>query len=410
VAEFYDSGSADRRPVGLPDRSRSGSAVNEPTVVKPAVFPKPVVVNRMPAGVIQALNARFNAPSVGPAEPRSIFDSPPSPNEPGGPYGNATHVIYSDDRPPRMDVLDGPRRPVQRGVSLRNDLLRQPPQLSNEDFAPGGDYAGRSPGYAPTGDYQQQESVSGLRRNFSNQLSFSERDHVAGVNRPNQNRMRSKTPGPDFMRGVRSDTFDRESEMYAQQDAHQARRDARSKTPTLEIPRSRVALRNRMPISGTPDFIPASLYTSPGSQGGDTGSSQLLVSQPLNATGKSSASSLSSGDASQLYGGQYFDGGISVPPHRRTPAQMNIPVNSENGGQMSSTSRAAAGMGTWTTGSPASVASSRLNVDEQFFEMPVHLQRLQTGFGFRIIGGTEEGSQVMPVVCLFCTPLLKNYL
>jgi len=41
---------------------------------------------------------------------------------------------------------------------------------------------------------------------------------------------------------------------------------------------------------------------------------------------------------------------------------------------------------------------SRNGLPEEEFELPVYLERQEGGFGFRIIGGTEEGSQVIVVL------------
>jgi len=370
LAEIYESRNSallpTQQPLSFPGNSRQSPAMREQGL-KPAVYPKPtafgrsmVLDNQLPSVVVHQ-----RGPS--PVDHRMMYES--SQNETRI-YGNELEASYS---------VEAPRKPVQRGLSLRNDFLRQP--LSDNDFGSG--YVHTNSGFGQL-DGQNQDSIVSVRRNLAN-LSFSEHNRVPGVNMQGPTRVRSKTPGPEFMRGVRSDAFDRDPDAFMPQQALETRREVRSKTPTQEVPRARFTSRSRPAVSGTPDFIPASQYMPEPSHAEDMMTS--YPTQPFSSRAHSSASSLASGDAN-LYGGQFADR-TSIPPFRRSAPQMNIPLTADNAGRMP------LGVGSWTTSSPASVASSRVNLDEQCYEMPVYLQRLQTGFGFRIIGGTEEGSQVI---------------
>jgi len=275
-----------------------------------------------------------------------------------------THPLYLTPHFPPLPVTESSRippevarKPLQRGYSLHSDNVRNlemPVDYPVMDYPFNYDYP--------------QDDRSALTRSVSNHTSFSERDKVAagqGISAHG----RSKTPGPEFMRGTKP-------AVGVEEMVYPVRPSMRSKTPTYEPSnRSGSSLRNRPPISGTPDFIPASQYTGPqdglGYPADPNWASSVSAQQALPMLSSSSMSSA-------LYGS----------PHIDSPAGV---LGTKALNPMSSS---------WTD-SPSSnfsepgrhVAARSLH-EEQFYEMPIYLRRLESGFGFRIIGGTEEGSQV----------------
>lgn len=271
-------------------------------------------------------------------------------------------VTESSRVPPEVS-----RRPIQRGYSLHSDDVRQ--AVPPADYAAVDRRAVHSVVDYPTQyDYQQHDRLGALPRSFSSHTSFNEHDKVTSDPVASA-RMRSKTPGPDFMRGTKPEVGGGD-EM-----THPYRPPVRSKTPTFESSsKTRSSLRNRPPMSGTPDFIPASQYTGPQDGLGHTGDPNWAPVSSHQALPKLSSSSVSSA----LHGSPYADSAAG-----RLAMKASNPMSSS-----------------WTE-SPSSnfsepgrhVATRALH-EEQFYEMPIYLRRLETGFGFRIIGGTEEGSQV----------------
>ena len=265
------------------------------------------------------------------------------------------------------------RKPLQRGYSLHSDNVRNPGLPVDYRVLDSGHTAHSVAGYPFHYDFEQRD-CSALTRSMSNHTSFSERDKIAADPVVSVHG-RSKTPGPEFMRGTKPSAGGEEM-------AHPARPSARSKTPTYESSnRSGRLLRNRLPISGTPDFIPASQYTGPQDGFGypaDPNWASASAQQVLPMLSSSSVSSTLQGS-----------------PHTDSTAGM-LGMKALN--PMSSS---------WTDSpssnfsEPGRLAAIRAVHDEQFYEMPIYLRRLETGFGFRIIGGTEEGSQVFSNLLIY---------
>jgi len=290
----------------------------------------------------------------------SVQQPPASPsrqlNEFNAKYSyRAPHLPPSFMTEPSIMPPEVSRKPLQRGYSLHSDSVRNfIPPVDRPDSA----HVAHSEVSYPS--YQQHDRLGALTRSFSNHTSFTGHDKTV-VDPITSARVRSKTPGPDFMRGTKPEAGRDEEGVYP------ARPLARSKTPTFHSSnRSAPSLRNRPPISGTPDFIPASQYTGPQDGFGYPGDP--------NWAPKMSSSSVSS----TLHGSPHTDSTAGL-----LGMKVLNPVASS-----------------WTE-SPSSNFSepgrhpvTRALYDEQFYEMPIYLRRLETGFGFRIIGGTEEGSQV----------------
>lgn len=233
------------------------------------------------------------------------------------------------------------------------------------------------------------------RRDFVNQMSFSEFDKRPNVARAHS---RSKTPGPDIMRSRAVPEGDL---AYA----HRPGQELRSKTPTHEM-MSRLA----KPISGTPDFIPASRYQTPSPSGRLAGNDNVHapgvykeVSPVSSRLGGGGGGPMVPGGVSgsgHMYGNAPVGGVAATRPITPSLKQLNqqtamkLSTSFENVEPVSGGANLKDGWMDSPGGSVDSRSPMRSNVEGQDFEMTVHLVRQESGFGFRIIGGTEEGSQV----------------
>ena len=267
-----------------------------------------------------------------------------------------------------------PRKPLQRGYSLHSDNVRIVGLPADYPVADSGHTVHSVIDYPSPFDSQQHDRTGALTRSFSNHTSVSKvpADQVTSA------RVRSKTPGPDFMRGTKPEVGGVEEMIYPSRPLN------RSKTPTFEAShKSAPSMRNRLPISGTPDFIPASQYTGPQDGIGYRGDPNWPSVSAHQVLPKLSSSSVSSA----LHGSPHTDS---------TAGLLGM--------------KALNPMGSSWTDSPSSNFSepgrqvtTRALHEEQFYEMPIYLRRLETGFGFRIVGGTEEGSQVCDNFASFTT-------
>ncbi len=244
-----------------------------------------------------------------------------------------------------------------------------------------------------------------------------------------QQRIRSRTPGPDFMRR-------RDVDGDMMMDSHRVGMIPRSKTPTHDDRGlASSAQYHASTLSGTPDFIPASQYnngtdlmyrSAPGGQysgagGGGGGQFQdpYYTNPPprLNAS-QSFGSALNSHQAPRtnyqyspqispqimdpnypghkqmdnIYPGNRLNdhpgNRLNPPPRKQStsfehvePAPSNLTRIPPHRGS---------GVGAGGTGPGGGTAA----YEDEWLEMTVFLTRQESGFGFRIIGGTEEGSQV----------------
>lgn len=269
------------------------------------------------------------------------------------------------------------------------------------------------PGYGPRG-------YAPMRRDMNNR-SFNQFDRTDYAVPPRQP-MRSRTPGPEFMRP----SPDRDDPYFQQSGANE-----RSKTPT---PGSGDAQYRHHNISGTPDFIPASRYqappAAPPSRHNNTvapltnhhGNTRPLSNPDLVQTYGKEAYGLSM-HQNRLPSSQSHTGALSAlapsgathhPPYGNNFASgrpMSPPIN--NLVQKQSTSfeheeptpanlaRIQGHSDLWGGGDLGSdgLNHSRspglsFDCDDLSVDLTVVLRRQESGFGFRIVGGTEEGSQV----------------
>ena len=208
--------------------------------------------------------------------------------------------------------------------------------------------------------------------------SFSQHDRgdsgrSDGGRGESSSRFRSRTPGPDFMRAR-----ERDDEQYFGQSQQQRGRDtARSKTPTSEL------FKKQTSVGGTPDFIPASRYQSPPRSSQQHGGVNNRLHSSADYTDSRIPTSQQSYAANST---QYGDGSRPVLRKQSTSFEYVDP-------RPSNLTRIP-----YVDTTPGAVdALNRSHTspdDDRYVEMTVVLQRQESGFGFRIIGGTEEGSQV----------------
>ena len=272
------------------------------------------------------------------------------------------------------------------------------------DYIPPGYEANSRPGYYnPYGSPQDYNSRDNDYRGDLHAFSPTRRDYPGLFDRDfgrsdgePRKEMRSRTPGPEFMRGTNAE------------DAYlRARTEMRSKTPTHEV-----HYQQPHNISGTPDFIPASRYHVPSSPStsrhGDRGRpfpGPDLMSPPNN--GQPSPSQL------RLNSSQTYAGNLNYASHDRgLPYNLQSPTDERGRPRKQSTSfeneepvpsnltRLPRG-DRWTDSPSNSLNRSRsptqFKENGPYTELTVFLKRQENGFGFRIIGGTEEGSQVRDI-------------
>ena len=288
--------------------------------------------------------------------------------------------------------------------------------------------------YQMGGPYGADPYRGGPYRSTSphNQQDYQNRGYDY-VDHFNDMRFRSRTPGPEFLRGNATDEYITRPQA------------ARSKTPTNDgyLYGSRPSAPNNYgptstgltqtsSISGTPDFIPASRYTSPPSPHGAnvpyrqqersrpprplstgpevTQSSKNFNSYALNNGHPNSMHPAHRGMHAPPISGMHgvspssSGGSSAAPPPRRQHAtsfehetpSSNLPGHHPSGlpnhnswqtSEQLNRSRSP-GVGAINGGFPEN------NEDDRYVELTVFLKRQDNGFGFRIVGGTEEGSQV----------------
>ena len=282
-------------------------------------------------------------------------------------------------------------------------------------------------------DYEGRSDYD-MRKDYSVH-GYNPGRHDRGEGEPKRE-VRSRTPGPDFMRGTNV------------QDEYMRQRppEIRSKTPTHELHYAQ-----HHNISGTPDFIPASRYlpsngnhvnassgysshqqgsparpagqdapyTRPNYDGPNINrqrpvSGPDLTQPPYGGVGMNSAhtyaGSLNYASGHNVPQNRSFDsygsGYASYPdrmplhPHDVEPVRPRKQSTSFEHEEPAPTNLTRIPRGErYTTDSPSSSLNrsrspTRFGEDDRCMELTVFLKRQESGFGFRIIGGTEEGSQV----------------
>ena len=224
---------------------------------------------------------------------------------------------------------------------------------------------------------------------------------------------RSRTPGPELMRA-----YDREDEYLRSSHTKQ-----RSKTPTHELQQY------HHNISGTPDFIPASQYRAAAAVASKS-QAPTPASQPLGAAPYRGAATtknaptwqhsdrdrpLSNPDIMHMYKNDPYIGGrlnssqsysAALNKSVTHPANYGLDYNRPMS-PAGDPGRARKQSTSFEHEEPMTssvlrglrepwdaVNRSRSPTQHRDEEYTVHLKRQDSGFGFRIIGGIEEGSQV----------------
>ena len=240
-------------------------------------------------------------------------------------------------------------------------------------------------------DYNTTQQNNHNRNDLSSR-SFSQYDRDLGGSggrgggEPASSRFRSRTPGPEFMRSREQ----REDEQYFA--AQRGRDTARSKTPTSEL------FNKQASLSGTPDFIPASRYQSPprdhpnyDQQRSNFANKRHNSERPVN-----NSSDFTDGapviSQSQSYGAiaPYGNNALRSSARKQSTSFEYVEPRPSNLTRIPYLERIDAAAGAQHGDAHNRSAAE----DDRFVDMTVLLQRQESGFGFRIIGGTEEGSQV----------------
>lgn len=279
---------------------------------------------------------------------------------------NSTHIPpHRKSKTPTFELERGRSRSP---ANMLSSYDRQFQNLNNGGFPPKRD------GYDRT-DFGNRELSS---------RSFGPADRINDLS--STTRFRSRTPGPDFMRGNRP--LDNDDDEFASQVPQRTR----SKTPTFTHSSS---------ISGTPDFIPASQYEHqpPRNNQQSTQDSRTITNSHLPTRGLSTSQSYNSA--------LHHQAPPPVPPHSSSSTSSlhnhsNLPARKQSTSfeyvnpMPSNLTRIPPQLDRhWGGGSGDVLNRSRSPFDEDnFVEINVQLFKLESGFGFRIIGGTEEGSQV----------------
>ena len=403
----------------LLDESRSSIRSKTPTPQDHLIRPRTPTSGRSPTS-----DHRSKTPTPG-GEYRSKTPTPElqAGREPFSEMQNLRGSQRSSDYPATGGYYDGYNRQDYPGNPGRTNY--------RPDFHPGHGY----------NDQNRRDVDAG--GGYQNSLDYDADKRMAGMTR-------SRTPGPEFMRG---------GAMNADDPAN------RSRTPTAQDMRSKTPTVDHYPFSGTPDFIPASKYQSPSNNnsGGYNRAAnqnsqyrvqdvqyrnnalnqkQRPMSGPEYAPGgpqylndSFSSNSSSKMNTSATYGSNlnYVSG--QNPPLNTDPSNPNF-RNRGGSNQMSNRSQSlprkqstsfeheepAPGNLTrvprppesnrYSSGSPQNslnrsrspnprMPHSQVPAEEdRFVELSVFLKRQESGFGFRIIGGTEEGSQVQTQVII----------
>lgn len=304
------------------------------------------------------------------------------------------HSVYAED-----DNLNQPLSKLDRIVNYGGVNSRLPSY----------DYAGY--GAAPRRNYftdfdnrntASRYDAPSLRDSIA-QLSFSEYDKratpVARIH------SRSKTPGPDMMR---------QQAAVHDGDTYRQGQELRSKTPT---PQESASSRMARPISGTPDFVPASRYKAPSPsarlQSSDPMTNRQADRNSMSSSGYKELSPVNNrratntpvpgggGGSAHVYAGPPNSGISNSRPMTPSLKQLNHQMAEKSGASFENVQPAPSGGSNpkdgWAdspSGSTDSRSPLRSQIDGQDYDLIVHLIRQELGFGFRIVGGTEEGSQV----------------
>lgn len=300
------------------------------------------------------------------------------------------HSVYAED-----DNLNQPLNKLDRIVNYGGVNSRLP----SYDYA-GYGAARRNYFTDSDGRVASRYDAPSLRDSTA-QLSFNEYDkRVAPVARIHS---RSKTPGPDMMR----------QQAAHDGDPYRQGHELRSKTPTPQ--ESAASSRMAKPISGTPNFVPASRYKAPSPsarlQSSDPMTNRQADRNSMSSSGYKELSPVNNrrttntpvpgGGSAHVYAGPLISGISNSRPITPSLKQLNHQMAEKSSTSfenvqpvLSGGSNPKDGWADSPSGSTDSRSPLRSQIDGQDYDLIVHLIRQELGFGFRIVGGTEEGSQV----------------
>ena len=363
-----------------------------------------------------------------------------------GPYSrNNDHGLGSEDQNYRSRTpTSRPRTPSGRDyVEQFDPRSRHNEQKFRHDgdlYNPRRDYPG-SRDYPDLDTSREAHSVHGydipsdrygseFRKDIDKWASSSFRYPNERQEHLDRRLVRSRTPGPEMMRSGGSESF--RDDLVTNRSRTPNPHEMRSKTPTHEIGYS-VTSPLPQSISGTPAFIPASQYNKKSSYEGDNNRYQdnpyrtpyddpldpkyrpisrpdysssyrdnMNINSKLNTSATYSDSLSFNSDRAKdnldSYGGRVPPEHPEIPPvkHPRklsTSFEHEIPIPSD----LTKIPRVDRRLNPLEeTDYDQRLSPGRLPYDEgRYVEMNVFLRRQESGFGFRIIGGTEEGSQVI---------------
>ncbi|XP_046353265.1 membrane-associated guanylate kinase, WW and PDZ domain-containing protein 1-like isoform X6 [Haliotis rufescens] len=358
-----------------------------------------------------------------PKTPSSSEQRPKTPSErPKTPTKNYGITMDNRGRPPISARPDMPTR--LQDLHLRNDEnshdINNHHNHSRTDFYNSGNYEHANSRPPPGPRDHQRHNDHGFRQegrrpefrhdpygsprsNYPMQNSFGERRETDREGRYGYDRgdnakpgqFRSRTPGPELMnRGVGPDY---------RTDTH------RPKTPTAQDMRSKTPLPNFS--QNARDYSQSGRYTpNPAWQHGRSYQQDFNRQWPGDVNSPPISRRLESFENSvhdRSYGsdysrnantiGQGSPGGVGRPPRQSTSFETEDPTPS-NITRVPKRPPLYSGSSFSNPGGHSPRNMNRFpeqrEDDSHFMEMTVHLHRHESGFGFRIIGGTEEGSQV----------------
>lgn len=320
------------------------------------------------ATVRDELDASTGPPEI-PRRPRTPSNDPQRPKTP------------SENRPktPTRLALQGgnPRPNVNMNAPNSAHLPRREffPPDNSRDYSQGNENdsfnASSRPPVVPRTD-----PFTGTRGRTNNFNTYDRDPYGRGESvRPGQ--FRSRTPGPELMQRSPFPEYRPEPN--------------RPKTPTASD------MRSKTPIPGLYGQVPGGNpeYSRNNSWGNNSAYRNYDVNSRTWGSSIPENTGMQRRDPSDTFGRMNSSGnmGAGHPPRQSTSFEMENPVPSN-------VSRVPRRAGFHNSSFPGPQSPKPFhypgNIEDngKFVEMNVTLQRQESGFGFRIIGGTEEGSQV----------------
>lgn len=314
------------------------------------------------------------APPEIPRRPRTPSSEPQRPKTP------------SENRPKtptRLPLQSGTSRPnVNMNTPNSSHLPRREffPSDTSRDYSQGNENDSFNASSRPPVGPRTDPFTSRGRSNFNMQNSY-DRDPYGRGDSAKPGQFRSRTPGPELMQRSAFPEYRPEPN--------------RPKTPTASDMRSKTpipGLYGHVP-GGNPDYSRTNSWGNNNSvyRNYDMNSRTWGSSIPEN-----SVTSMQRHNQMDTFGRMNSSGsmGAGHPPRQSTSFEMENPMPGGVGRIPRRTGFHNSSFPGPNTPKPFHYPGN-IEDNTKFIEMSVTLQRQESGFGFRIIGGTEEGSQVM---------------